>query len=166
MSLKEVREALVRKHMSMEEEHDFEGAFDTFHHARYEVVPTGDTFDGQAEVMQFYRETDVAFPDFAFDKVVLHHAEDSVIVEVDFVGTHMGAWRGLPATGAKVRYRMCNVFEFDGEHLVCERLYFDLHGLLQQLGIARDPTTLAGRLNTFASHPLTVARAFVRQLIN
>lgn len=37
---------------------------------------------------------------------VLHHADDAMLVEIDFVGTQEGAWRGLPATGRLVRYRM------------------------------------------------------------
>jgi hypothetical protein len=89
-----------------------------------------------------------------------------VFVEVDFVGTHLGPWRGLPPTGRTIRYRMCNVFEFDGESLVCERLFFDLNTILQQLGIARDPTSTSGQVMTFINHPITVTRAFIRQLFS
>jgi hypothetical protein len=47
---------------------------------------------------------------------------------------------------------------------VCERLYFDLLTPLRQMGIARNPNSLAGRLATFANHPVTVARAFLGHL--
>jgi hypothetical protein len=59
---------------------------------------------------------------------------------------------------------MCNVFEFEGEHLVTERLYFDLLTVLRQLGIARDPASTLGRMTAALCHPLTIAGAVWRQL--
>lgn len=150
--------------MASEDEHRFEDTLNTFKHHRYEVVPTGEIFDGEAELRTFYDETHQAFPDFHFENTNLRHMDDAVIVETDFVATHLGAWRGLPATGRPVRYRMCNIFEFEGEGLVCERLHFDLMTVLQQVGIARDPTSPVGRLLTFVNHPLLVAGAFARSL--
>ncbi len=152
---------IVAEHMRCEDAHDFEGALRTFDRARYEVTPTGDEHEGDDAVRRFYAESDRAFPDFHFETTNTMAADDAVIVEVDFVGTHRGHWRGLPATGAEVRYRMCNVFEFEGDRLVCERLHFDLLTILRQLGIARDPTSLWGRIATFANHPITVARALL-----
>ena len=90
--------------------------------------------------------------------------DDAVMVETDFVGTHLGPWRGLPATGRRVRYRMCNIFEFEGDRLVCERLHFDLLTVLEQVGIARDPTTPAGRVMTFVNHPWRVTSAYVQSI--
>ncbi|HYN52790.1 MAG TPA: hypothetical protein VES62_17865, partial [Thermoleophilaceae bacterium] len=45
--LRERREALVREHMESENQHDFETTLGTFGHPRYEIVPTGDVFDGR-----------------------------------------------------------------------------------------------------------------------
>jgi steroid delta-isomerase-like uncharacterized protein len=163
-TLRQERTALIREHIDSESAHEFERSLATFAEARYEVVPTGDVHAGPEAVAAFYRESHVAFPDFHFENERMLHADDAVVVEVDFVGTHLGTWRGLPATGRRVRYRMCNVFEFRGAALMCERLHFDLHTVLRQLGIARDPTSLGGRLTTFANHPLTILGAFARQL--
>lgn len=44
--IRERREALVREHMESENRHDFGVTLDTFDHPRYEIVPTGDVFDG------------------------------------------------------------------------------------------------------------------------
>jgi steroid delta-isomerase-like uncharacterized protein len=144
---------------------DFTATVATFSRPRYEVVATGEEHDGARAVSDFLAESGRAFPDFRFENTTLHHADDAVVVEVDFVGTHLGAWRGLPATGRAVRYRMCNVFVFEEDRLVCERLHFDLLTILRQIGIARDPTSLAGRVATFANHPITVGRALLRGLI-
>ena len=39
---------------------------------------------------------------------------------------------------------------FDGDKLVCERVYFDQTTMLRQLGVARDPLSLTGRLQTWS----------------
>jgi steroid delta-isomerase-like uncharacterized protein len=163
-SLRKRREAVVLEHMAAEERKDFDATVATFARPRYEVIATGEVHDGAGDVGAFLRESGLAFPDFRFETHAVRHLDDAVFVEVDFIGTHEGGWRGLPATGRRVRYRMGNVFEFEGDGLVTERLYFDLLTILRQLGIARDPTSLAGRLTTFANHPITIASAFARGL--
>jgi steroid delta-isomerase-like uncharacterized protein len=163
MKLAQQREEIVREHMETEARHAFDETLKTFAEPRYEVVPGAEVYDGADEVMAFYREADVAFPDFHFDNTVIHHAGEAVIVEVDFVATHLGAYRGLPATGRPLRYRMCNLFLFRGADLICERLYFDRLTILEQLGIGRDPTSPMGRIMTFLNHPITVAKAFLRR---
>ena len=35
----------------------------TFDHPRYEIVPTGDVFDGQEEVERYFETSRAAFPD-------------------------------------------------------------------------------------------------------
>jgi steroid delta-isomerase-like uncharacterized protein len=163
-SMRQIREAIVRKHIESENHHQFTATVDTFAQPRYEVVPTGEVHDGPAAVFAFLAETHSAFSDFHFELGALHQADNAVLVEVTFMGTHDGAWRGLPATGRLVRYRMCNVFVFEGDRLVCERLYFDLSTILRQLGIARDPTTIGGRVEAALTHPVTIGRAFLRAL--
>jgi hypothetical protein len=53
---------------------------------------------------------------------------------------------------------------FEEDRLMCERVYFDAATVLHQLGIARDPTTLAGRVATLFNHPLTIGHAVARQI--
>jgi len=156
------REEIVRAHMDAEHRGDWNAALETFHAPRYEIVCTGETHEGPAAVEAFYDETAVAFPDLKLELVALHHAEDTVVVEADLIATHLGPWRGLPPTGRPVRYRMCNLFVFEEDKLICERMYFDLLTVLKQIGIARDPVSLGGRIATALNHPITVARAFVR----
>jgi steroid delta-isomerase-like uncharacterized protein len=161
--IRDARQALVLAHMDSEVQHTFEETIATFTHPRYEVVPTGEVFDGVEALRDFYQETETAFPDFHFGEPILQHSDDSVIVEVDFIGTHLGPYRGLPPTGRELRYRMCNVFVFEGTDLVCERLYFDRLTIMIQLGIARDPTSMLGRIMTAFNHPLTLLGALLRR---
>ena len=87
-ALAERRLEVVRRHVESENEHDFDATIATFVHPRYELIPTGQVFDGEDEVRM------VAFFEFA------------------------------PADGNRP----------DG--IVCERVYYDLHSILHQLGLA------------------------------
>jgi steroid delta-isomerase-like uncharacterized protein len=158
-TLRARREALVREHMQSENVHDFDTTLRTFGHPRYELIATGETFDGEQQVSAYYAETRAAFPDQRNELIALHHAQDSVIAEFWLLGTHLGPLRGLPPTGRSFRCQMTALFLFDGERLVCERVYFDQATILRQLGLARDPRSAAGRLALVLNHPLTIARA-------
>lgn len=134
--LRGLREAIVREHMDSENRHDFDVTLGTFDHPRYEIIPTGDVFDGEDEVRRYFAESRAAFPDQRNENVVLHHAEDGVIAEFDLLGTHAGPLRGIPPTGKSFKCRMVALFLFEEDRLVCERIYFDALTILGQLGIA------------------------------
>lgn len=157
------REAIVREHMASENEHDFDRTIGTFGHPRYELVATGDVYDGEEAVRGYFDESRRAFPDQRNELIALHHADDVVIAEIYLLGTHLGPLRALPPTGRAFRCRVDAHFVFEGEDLVCERVYFDQLTIMRQLGLAHDSESLAGRLTTLLSHPLTVGRAFTRR---
>src|SRR5204863_5339520 len=131
------REAVVREHMESENRHEFDVTMSTFDHPRYEIVPTGDVYDGEEEVARYFAETRAAFPDQRNELVKLHHADDAVIVEFDLKGTHEGPLRGIPPTGKDFICRTLAIFEFEpeGDGIVCERVYFDAATILGQLGL-------------------------------
>jgi steroid delta-isomerase-like uncharacterized protein len=160
-SLRERREAIVREHMESENRHDFDATIETFVHPRYEIIPTGEVFDGEAAVRRYYAETRAAFPDQRNELLALHHIDDGVVVEFDLLGTHLGNLRSLAPTGREFRCRMSAFFIFDGEHIACERVYFDQATILRQLGLAHDPSSVAGRISLLLSHPVTIARSLL-----
>jgi steroid delta-isomerase-like uncharacterized protein len=162
--LRERREAIVREHMESENHHDFDTTIGTFDHPRYELIATGDVFDGEQEVRGYFDESRTAFPDQRNELIALHHADDAVIVELDVLGTHLGNLRALPPTGRSFRCRSTAYFLFEGDRLVCERAYFDQLTIMRQLGLAHESTSLAGRLSTLVSHPVTIGRSVVKRL--
>ena len=95
------REATVREHMESENRHEFDRTMETFHHPRYELIATGDVFDGHAEVDSYFEETRTAFPDQRNELIAMHHADGAVLVEAMLYGTHNGPFRGLPPTGRR-----------------------------------------------------------------
>jgi steroid delta-isomerase-like uncharacterized protein len=134
--LRDVRERLVREHMESENTHDFDVTLATFaRHPRYEIMATGEVYDGAEEVDRYYQETRAAFPDQRNELTALHHADDAVIAEFVLRGTHTGEFRGVPPTGKSFECRMVALFLFEGEDLVCERVYFDAATILTQLGL-------------------------------
>jgi steroid delta-isomerase-like uncharacterized protein len=155
------REAVVREHMESENHHDFDTTIATFDHPRYEIIATGDVYDGEQEVRRYFAETRTAFPDQRNELIALHHADGAVIAEFDLLGTHLGPLRSLPPTGRAFRCRMAAFFLFEGERITCERVYFDQTTILRQLGIAHDPSSLAGRASIVLNHPLTIGRALL-----
>ena len=133
--LRERRERLVREHMESENRHEFDVTMATFHHPRYEIVPTGEVHDGEEAVAAYFAESRAAFPDQRNETIALHHADDAVIVEFWLRGTHEGELRGIPPTGRAFEVRSVAFFLFDEDRLVGERVYFDTATILGQLGI-------------------------------
>jgi hypothetical protein len=48
--------------MESENRHAFDVTMATFDHPRYEIVPTGDIYDGAEQVDEYFRITRAAFP--------------------------------------------------------------------------------------------------------
>jgi steroid delta-isomerase-like uncharacterized protein len=137
-TLRARREAVVREHMESENRHEFDVTLRTFSHPRYELIATGEVYDGEEEVAGYYQASRAAFPDQRNELLAMHHSDDAVIVEFDLLGTHKGPLRGIPPTGREFRCRMVSLFFFEGERIVCERVYWDLATILRQLGLMPD----------------------------
>ncbi len=129
------REATVREHMESENRHEFDVTMSTFDHPRYEIVPTGEIYDGEEEVREYFRLTRAAFPDQRNELIALHHADDAVVAEFDLKGTHQGELRGLAPTGREFTCRCVALFLFEEDRLLCERVYFDVLTIVSQLGV-------------------------------
>jgi steroid delta-isomerase-like uncharacterized protein len=135
LSLRDRRLEVVRRHMESENALDFATTLATFDHPRYELVATGQVYDGADEVSGYYRTSRAAFPDQRNENVVLTPAEDAVVAEFDLLGTHLGELAGFAPTGKSFRCRMCAVFLFppDSDRIIGERVYFDQGTIIRQL---------------------------------
>jgi len=159
------RVAAVEEHIRCENLHDLEGLMATFGgEACYDDEPWEDRRTGVDGVRSYYAELLDALPDLKIDTKRLHAAADGVIVEVVIRGTHRGPWRGLPATGRRVEFPLCGIFTFDADdRLAGERIYYDRAAVLGQLGLFHEPARGFGRVVTALSHPVTIARAYLRR---
>ena len=129
------REQVVRRHMEAENDHDYDAVLATFAHPRYELMATGQVFDGDAEVRRYFDVSRTPFPDQRNELVSIRSTDDAVVVELDLLGTHLGPLGGVEATGRTFRSRMCALFVFEdgGDGIVCERVYFNPGDILHQL---------------------------------
>ena len=138
----------MREHMASENESRFDDTLATFTHPRYELIGTGQVYDGVDEVKQYYARSRAVFPDQRNEVRSILCAQDTVVVEFDLLGTHLGSLAGEEPTGMSFRCPMVALFEFEqegdgndgasGEGIVCERVYFDSETIYGQL---RAPAT-------------------------
>lgn len=158
------RAEVVREHMESENRKDFDATLATFAHPHYDLIGTGEEFDGEAEVRQYFEDTRMAFPDQRNELTAMYQGVDAVMVEFTLTGTHLGKLRGMPPTGKSFSVQMSAVFAFEpaGTRIICEKVYFDSATILRQLGLASDPRSLRGRIETAVAHPVTVASAIFR----
>jgi steroid delta-isomerase-like uncharacterized protein len=161
------RIATVERHIRLENEHDLEGVLRTFGDtARYDDEPWSEHYEGRNGVRLFYEQLMKALPDLEIDVERRHVTDDAILVEVMIRGTHLGGWRGLPATGRRVEFPVCGVYTFDADdRLAGEKIYYDRGTVLRQLGVFHEPQSLLGQISILATHPATIARAVARKLL-
>ena len=161
------RIAIVEEHIRLENEHNLEGVLRTFGDgARYDDEPWDAHYEGRDGVRRFYTQLMKALPDLEIDVQRRYVTDDAILVEVIIRGTHLGGWRGLPATGRRVDFPLCGIYTFDADNrLAGEKIYYDRGMVWQQLGIAHDPQSVLGRLTILATHPVTMARAYAGKLL-
>jgi steroid delta-isomerase-like uncharacterized protein len=161
------RIAVVEQHIRLENAHDLEGVLRTFgDSARYDDEPWAEHYTGRSGVSQFYEQLMKALPDLEIDVQRRHVTDDAILVEVIIRGTHLGGWRGLPATGRRVEFPLCGIYTFDDDdRLAGEKIYYDRGTVLRQLGIFYEPQTPLGQISILLTHPGTIARALARKLL-
>lgn len=130
------RLALLQEHFTSEVDKEFDRTLATFAgHPRYEIMATGQVYDGDDEVLTYHRTQRTAFPDQRHDGVTFHVADDdTVIAEFDLLGTNLGEFYGMEPTGKSFRVPVIAVFFFDGDRITNERIYLDAASLLTQIG--------------------------------
>ena len=131
--MRERREAIVCEHIAAENTHDISRTIATFHHPRYEVAPFGSVSDGAQAVHDLLAGMFAGFPDFHIDVLRVHHADEAVVAEVVMTGTHQGPFAELPPTGRPIEVPLVGIFDFAGDRLMCEKVYFDMATLMRQL---------------------------------
>jgi len=161
------RLAIVEEHVRRENAHDLEGVIATFGDtARYDDEPWDMHYTGRDQVREFYRQLMAALPDLSIEIVRRHVAAETIVLEVVIRGTHLGSWRGLPATAKKVEIPLCGVYTFGADdRLAGEKIYYDRATVLRQLGVLHEPQTVLGAINTVLAHPVTMAQALTRKLL-
>jgi steroid delta-isomerase-like uncharacterized protein len=100
------------------------------------VHPRG-TFKGKAAIRKFNEDVWAAYPDSQVESVTVGDLGNGLIAQQWIMhGTNSGTLLdGTPATGRNVTFPGATFTQYDGDKVVSERVYFDLHDLLKQLNV-------------------------------
>jgi predicted ester cyclase len=115
-------------HSKAEDARDLDGLIATLtEDCVYEIVPTGERWEGHAGAREFYTSFLSAYPDVKFNLTDIVIGPQGVFEAAEMTGTHRGKWRELEPTGKAVRARIQILFPWDpvSRKFTGEKIYFD-----------------------------------------
>ena len=123
--------------------HDIQGFAEVLADDVVFQAPGGMRGEGKAACTEFFGSWFSAFPDAHVEVRAVHIADDVVVEEGTFTGTHNGVLHGpagdIPPTGRPVKIGYVQVLKFrDGKH-ISFNLMFDRLSMLEQLGLIPAP---------------------------
>jgi len=132
--------AVLTEHVEAENAHDETRVLATYSRLApvFEDVPAGVRYTGGQEIVGNYRHLWDGFPGLKRQIVRWTLGEDSAVIELKLTGRHDGPFRGVPATGRDLEYRIIAHFQFDADGLIAqETAYYDTLTFMRQLGLSR-----------------------------
>jgi hypothetical protein len=125
--LRRIKRMWVR-HSIAEDARDIDGLIATLSEdCVYEIVPTGQRWEGQAGARAFYEELFAAFPDNAFALSEIVIGPQGAFEVATLTGTNQGPWASVPASGLAVSLEVLILFPWDPatQRFTGERIWFD-----------------------------------------
>jgi predicted ester cyclase len=127
------------KHSIAEDRRDIAGLLATLAQGcTYELMPTGQRWEGHDGARRFYESFLGTFPEVRFELRDIVIGPQGVMEVAEMTGTHREKWASIPPTGRQVRLLVIIHFPWDpaAEKFAGERVYFDR----ASLGGAASPT--------------------------
>ena len=111
----EIRE-LWKRHSIAEDNRDLPGLISTLtEDCVYELVPSGQRWEGHEGATRFYTELLTAFPDIHFDLTDIVIGPQGVCEEARVTGTHERRWLDLEPSGERLEWGVVIFFPWDPE---------------------------------------------------
>ena len=101
--------------------------------AAYVFMPTGERFVGPDAILAMMREFYGATFAMTPTDVTRHVGDGWAVLESTLVGTHVGPYQGIAATGRPVQAPMCVTYRVAHDQVVEVRAYLMLHRILDQI---------------------------------
>lgn len=135
---------IVKKHLDDLTKGDWSSFRGTLtDNAVYEEEATQRRFQGADQYIDSLKQWKTAFPDFKARVKECVASGDAVVCEVEWSGTHKGAFSGpmgtIPATNRAGKLPAMIMYRFDGDRIRECHHYFDAMTLLMQLGVMPQP---------------------------
>jgi len=127
---------LWQRHSIAEDRRDIDGLIGTLTpNCVYELVPTGQRWEGHAGARTFYEELFAAFPDNHFSLTDIVIGPQGVFEVATLEATHRAPFAGLAATNEPVRLTVAILFPWDPElaRFQGERIFLDRAALLPDI---------------------------------
>jgi len=125
--LREIKRLWIR-HSIAEDARDIDGLIATLaDDCVYEIVPTGQRWEGHVGARAFYEELFAAFPDNAFALSEIVIGPQGAFEVATLTGTNTGPWAGVAPSGLAVSLEVLILFPWDAvtERFAGERIWFD-----------------------------------------
>ena len=125
--LRRIKRLWVR-HSIAEDRRDIDGLIATLSpESVYELIPTGQRWDGHDGARQFYSELFAAFPDNRFELTDTVVGPQGVFEAARLTGTNLGPWAGVPASGLPIALEVLILFPWDPATrlFLGEKVWFD-----------------------------------------
>ena len=125
--LRRIKRLWVR-HSIAEDARDIDGLIATLsEHCVYEIVPTGQLWEGHDGARAFYTELFGAFPDNAFALSEIVIGPQGAFEVATLTGTNLGSWAGVGPSGLTVSLEVLILFPWDPatQRFTGERIWFD-----------------------------------------
>ena len=125
--LRRIKRLWVR-HSIAEDARDIDGLVATLSpDCAYEIVPTGQRWEGHDGARTFYTELFAAFPDNAFALSEIVIGPQGAFEVATLTGTNQGPWAGVAPSGLAVSLEVLILFPWDPEtqRFTGERIWFD-----------------------------------------
>ena len=116
------------RHSIAEDRRDIDGLVATLSRdCVYEIVPTGQRWEGHTGARDFYGELFAAFPDNAFALTEIVIGPQGVFEVATLTGTNLGRWAGTEPTALPGALQVLILFPWDPatERFSGERIWFD-----------------------------------------
>jgi predicted ester cyclase len=127
VELRRIKRLWVR-HSIAEDARDIDGLIATLtHDCVYEIVTTGQRWEGHGGARDFYRELFEAFPDNAFTLTEIVIGPQGAFEVATLTGTNLGPWAGVAPSGLAVSLEVLILFPWDpvAGRFSGERIRFD-----------------------------------------
>ena len=129
--------AMIQDHVRLESEHDLEGLLEGMTEDAFtDVICAPPKHKGKSGVSDRYWGQWTGFPDFCVRiRKIVALGDKYAVTKHEWSGTHLGDFLGIPPTGKRVKVKTAVVWEFRGNKIRGETIYYDLSTVMKQMGL-------------------------------
>jgi steroid delta-isomerase-like uncharacterized protein len=99
------------------------------------------TVSGREAIRAYFQAQFDASSDVTFESARVVGADDWTMARGETRGTHDGPWAGIAPTNRPFAASLCSVGRWENGQVIEDHFYYDLYGVLAQLGQVPDLTT-------------------------